>query len=131
MKGSVRERVGPTIDNLHLVQSSYRVFRQFLSDFQHFSRRVRFHPTCCLAYPGFISHLQVLSNPAPRHSRSAVKPPRQHLLFLLAFHDMVKGSGIFNSQRARHNLDFNRNPLKRQALIVDCRTDPFTTLSRN
>jgi hypothetical protein len=46
-------------------------------------------------------------------------------------HHMVKGSGIFNSQRARHNPDFNRNPLKRQALIVDCRTDPFTTLSRD
>ena len=41
-------------------------------------------------------------------------------------HDMVKGSGIFNSQPARRNPDFNRNPLKRQALIVDCRTDPFT-----
>jgi hypothetical protein len=67
---SSRERVGPTIDNLHLVQSSYRIFRQFLSDFQHFSRRARFHPTYCLAYPGCIAHLQVLGNPAPRHIRS-------------------------------------------------------------
>jgi hypothetical protein len=24
---------------------------------------------------------------------------------------------------------FNRNPLKRQILIVDCRTDPFMTIS--
>jgi len=45
---------------------------------------------------------------------------------------MVNGSGIFNSQRARHEPNSNRNPRNRQVSIVDCRLSIVgPTLSRS